>query len=141
MRLDETDCRVRFASARHAILATCGQDRRPHLVPVTFSVDGDLVVVAVDQKPKTTVHLRRLRNIAENPHIAFLADHYAEDWSRLWWVRADAVAEVVTGGARREDAIGRLVARYPQYAADPPAGPVILASVTRWSGWAGSSDA
>ncbi len=29
-----------------------------------------------------------------------------------------------------------LAARYPQYRADPPAGPVIRIRVERWTGWA-----
>lgn len=136
MRLPEDVCRERLGSARVARLATTGADGRPHLVPVTFALAGDVVAVAVDHKPKTTNRLRRLRNISENPAVAFLVDEYSEDWSRLWWVRAGATARVVESGFEHEAAVDRLVARYPQYAEVRPAGPVILAEVTRWSGWA-----
>jgi len=121
-----------------ARLGTCGEDQEPHLVPVTFAVVGEVVVVAVDDKPKTTTNLRRLRNIEENPHVAFLADRYEEDWSRLWWVRADARASVVRAGAQWVRAVDLLVAKYPQYGARRPAGPVIWAEVARWSGWSSS---
>ena len=72
-----------------ARLATAGPDSRPHIVPVTFAVDGDAIYSAVDAKPKTTADLRRLRNIAAEPRAAVLTDHYEVDWDRLWWARAD----------------------------------------------------
>jgi len=137
MRLEESECRERFGAARRVVLATCGADRQPHLVPVTFALVGDVVVSAVDHKPKTTTRLRRLANIAENPSVSLLLDHYEDDWGRLWWVRADARATVVTDGPEWSAAIAWLVERYPAYAATPPTGPVIRAEVTRWTGWAG----
>lgn len=147
MRLDVDVCRSRFAAARHAYLATADGDGVPQLVPVTFAllsaVDGtagdapaDEIVVAVDQKPKTTRDLKRLRNIADNPHVAVLTDRYDDDWSRLWWVRADGVAAVEHDGEPREAALDALAARYPQYRDRRPDGPVIRVRVGRWSGWA-----
>jgi PPOX class probable F420-dependent enzyme len=137
VRLTEGDARQRLTAARVARLATAGADGQPHLVPVTFAVDGDLIYVAVDHKPKTTVNLRRLRNIRENPRVAVLADHYAQDWDTLWWVRADGRASVMSA----EDAIRRpidlLSARYEQYRAVRPGGPVIVIQVQRWTGWSG----
>lgn len=118
-----------------AYLATAGADRRPHIVPVTFAVDDDEVVIGIDQKPKATTDLKRLRNIEENPRVAVLCDEYDDDWTKLWWVRADGAASVVTQGDRWESAIDLLRARYPQYEADPPRGPVIVIRVDRWSGW------
>ena len=50
---------------------------------------------AVDAKPKTTTRLRRLSNIRGNHRVAVLADHYDEDWSALWWVRADGDAAIL----------------------------------------------
>lgn len=136
MRLPTATCRDRLAAARSAHLATTGADLLPHVVPVTFAlVDGE-IAIAIDQKPKSTYDLRRLRNIAENPHVALLCDEYDEDWTRLWWVRVDGTAEVLRGGPRRAEALEALVARYPQYAADPPRGPVIEITPQRWSGWA-----
>jgi PPOX class probable F420-dependent enzyme len=132
--MDEARARSRFAAARVARLATVGADGAPHLVPVTFALRGDTVVIAVDHKPKRTTDLRRLRNIEADPRVSLLADHYAEDWTRLWWVRADGTARVVREGGD----VGELVAKYPQYAARPPAGPVILVAVTSWRGWAAS---
>jgi PPOX class probable F420-dependent enzyme len=128
--------RERFAGARVARLATVGPGGAPHIVPITFALVEDAIVHAVDHKPKRTRALRRLANIAANPVASVLADHYAEDWGALWWVRADGRARIVEAdsseGAR---AVAALVARYAPYAQRPPEGPVVVVDVERWSGW------
>ena len=136
LQLPASEARRRFAGAAVARLATVGPDSRPHLVPVTFAADGDRVYITVDAKPKTTANLRRLRNIAGNPQVALLADHYEADWQRLWWARADGLASVLRQPADMAEPLRLLAARYPQYLASPPPGPVISILVTRWSGWA-----
>lgn len=130
--MSRTDARARFGAARVARLATITPDGRPHLVPIVFALDGDVIYTAVDAKPKTTTALQRLANIAAHPQVSLLVDHYADDWTRLWWARADGTARQTDDGA----AIDRLVARYPQYADYRPAGPALAIEVARWSGWA-----
>jgi len=105
------------------------------VVPFTFAVDGDVVYTAVDAKPKSTTNLKRLSNIRDNPRVAVLADHYEDDWSTLWWVRADGTATVVSDAEAMERPVRMLAERYPQYAASPPGGPVIVIRVHRWTGW------
>ncbi|MFF1610322.1 TIGR03668 family PPOX class F420-dependent oxidoreductase [Amycolatopsis sp. NPDC058278] len=134
MKLTSTEARDRFAAARVARLATASAEGVPHLVPVTFAVRGDTVVFAVDHKPKSSVALRRLRNIAENPAVCFLADGYAEDWTQLWWARADGVARVEPPGA---EPVAWLVAKYEQYAERPPEHAVVVTDVHTWTGWTG----
>ena len=136
----DDDAAQLFARARVARLATAGPDGAPHLVPVVFVVLGDEVWSAVDQKPKSTRDLRRLRNIRANPQVSLLVDHYDDEWTRLWWVRADGRASVVEGGSPGtqvvlDRALDALAAKYPQYAADPPAGPFVRVHVARWSSW------
>jgi PPOX class probable F420-dependent enzyme len=138
VRLSEAEARGRLAAARVARLATAGADGQPHLVPVTFALDGDLIYTAVDYKPKTTVNLRRLRNIRENHRVALLADHYAEDWDTLWWVRVDGSASIVEDGQAAQHPIDVLADRYDQYRRSRPAGPVIIIRAERWTGWAGA---
>ncbi|PXY29499.1 PPOX class F420-dependent oxidoreductase [Prauserella coralliicola] len=132
MRLDEREARRRFAAARVARLATVGPEGAPHLVPVTFAVVGDTVAFVIDAKPKSTTNLRRLRNIAANPNVSFLVDHYDDDWSRLWWVRADGAATVVPEDARM---LAALRDKYPQYVETPPEGPLVRAGISAWRGW------
>jgi PPOX class probable F420-dependent enzyme len=141
MNVASPEARERFAAARVARLATADAAGRPHLVPVVFVVDGDCVYSVVDAKPKRTTALRRLRNVAENPAVALLADHYDDaDWDALWWARADGrgrvldpASDVETERAEAARAVGLLQARYPQQRA---VGAVLAVDVERWSGWA-----
>jgi PPOX class probable F420-dependent enzyme len=138
------DAPSRFAAARVARLATVNATGTPHLVPVVFAVVGEAVWSAVDAKPKSTTALRRLANVLANPAVSLLVDHYADDWSRLWWVRADGRASVLaldgSGDSRAEepdplDGLDALVSKYPQYRKEPPPGPLLRVHVTRWASW------
>ena len=124
------------AASRVAHLATAGRDGRPHVVPICFALDGETLYTAVDEKPKRTRRLKRLENIEANPRVEVLIDHYEDDWSKLWWARADGMARIVEPGAsEHERAISALGARYPQYVEERPSDSVIVISVSRWSGW------
>lgn len=133
--MDETQLRDRFASCRVAHLATVDGAGKPHVVPIVFAIDNDTIFFAVDQKPKRTGELKRLRNIAENPAVAVLADHYGDDWRALWWVRADGTARVLEPGPETDRAIALLMQRYTQYHGHLPPGPAVAIEVERWSGW------
>lgn len=142
--MTEDEARQRFAAARVARLATADVHGRPHLVPIVFAVHrdahGDTVYSAVDDKPKRSTSLRRLSNVRANPAVALLVDHYAEDWTRLWWVRADGVGRVLDAGDDEARHAVRLLAdRYPHYRRHPPAGPVLAVGVTAWTGWSASA--
>lgn len=131
----EAEARARFGAARIARLATVTPEGAPHLVPVTFALDGDLVWWAVDAKPKRHRSLRRVSNIADEPRVSLLVDHYEEDWGGLWWVRADGLASVA-GGEDEERGLEALATRYPTYRAEAPEGPVVRVEIGRWRWWA-----
>jgi PPOX class probable F420-dependent enzyme len=120
--------------ARVARLATVDPRGRPHVVPISFALDGDTLYTAVDEKPKRTRELQRLRNIQANPQVEVLIDEYDEDWSRLWWVRLRGTARIVDD--RR--AMELLAAKYPQYRERPPVGPVIAVSIEERIQWTAS---
>jgi PPOX class probable F420-dependent enzyme len=129
----------RFGAARVARLATVDGHGQPHLVPIVFALSsnaGETVYSAVDAKPKRSTALRRLANVATNPRVAVLVDHYDNDWNALWWVRADGIARILDPGSP-EGRVGieLLVARYAQYREKPPNGPVLAIDVARWSSW------
>jgi PPOX class probable F420-dependent enzyme len=167
--MDEEQARRRFLAARVATLATVDTEGRPHLVPLVFARCGDVLVTAVDHKPKRSPLLRRLRNIAAHPAVCLLVDAYDEDWERLWWVRADGDAHVIPppggrergerepgerepGGQERGEqepgevshayaaAVDALRDKYPQYRNRPPDGPVTVITVRRWRGWQSAPD-
>jgi PPOX class probable F420-dependent enzyme len=132
------EARAHFEATPVARLATVGADGAPHIVPVTFALDGETIVTAVDGKPKRGTPLRRFDNVAANPRVSVLVDAYDEDWARLWWARADGHASVLTAGAELEAALAALRARYPQYATVALTGPAMSIAVDRWSGWSAS---
>ena len=127
--------RSRVEAARVGHLATVTPDGAPHIVPCCFALVDGVVYSAVDAKPKSTLALRRLDNLRANPSTSLLVDHYAEDWSTLWWVRVDGAGRVVDGGAERDAALQHLSEKYEQYRRDEPPGPVVAIDVTGWRAW------
>jgi PPOX class probable F420-dependent enzyme len=131
----EFDAAAMFAEAPVAMLATVTPDSAPHVVPVVFAVHRDVVYTAVDAKRKSTRRLRRLANIEANPQVSILVDHYNDDWSRLWWVRADGRAEIHYSGESLATGYALLRQKYPQYQRIALDGPVVTVDVARWSSW------
>jgi PPOX class probable F420-dependent enzyme len=128
--------RARVAEARVARLATTDPAAgAPHVVPICFVLEGDVLYSAVDDKPKRSRRLKRLENIRADPRVTVLVDHYEEDWSRLWWVRLRGDARVLEAGAERERALALLAEKYAQYRARPPTGPVVGVTVRQWRDW------
>jgi PPOX class probable F420-dependent enzyme len=107
---------------------------RPHVVPICFAIEGDVLYTAVDEKPKRTRELQRLRNIRAHPQVEVLIDHYEDDWSRLWWVRLRGTARIVDD----RHAMELLAAKYPQYRERPPVGPVIAVAIEDRAEWTAS---
>ena len=112
-----------------AHLATEGADGRPHQVPIVFARLGEQLWSPVDGKPKRGGELVRVRNVEARPEVGLLLDEYRADWTRLWWLRIDALARVVRADAcdahEIAPAIEALRRKYPQYervsvTRDPP---------------------
>src|ERR1700674_2248447 len=113
-RLDE-QARAFLGRQRLGHLATSDASGAPHVVPICFSLVGETLYVAIDEKPKRgdPLKLRRLRNIVENPLVAIVADVYDDhDWSRLGFVLVRGSARVLTGGPEHALAIGALREKY-----------------------------
>jgi PPOX class probable F420-dependent enzyme len=142
MRLTGERARQLFASQRIARLATADLSGAPHLVPLVFVVVDGRIYSVIDAKPKSGQPLRRLANIAVNPSVSLLVDVYSDDWSQLWWARADGAARVLGMDEPESSApLDKLTERYRQYRVDPPPGPMIAIDVQRWSGWAAQDPA
>jgi PPOX class probable F420-dependent enzyme len=111
-----SDAELNFILARRiAHLATADARGQPHVIPVCFAYVEGHFWIAIDEKPKRTARLKRLRNIEENPAVALVFDHYDEDWSRLGYVLVSGAAVVVEDGPEHVQAIEALRARYEQY--------------------------
>jgi PPOX class probable F420-dependent enzyme len=135
--IDEPEARARLASARIGYLATVRRAGRPHVVPIVFAMDGNVVYAIADPKPKRGLDLLRHRNIEANPAVSLLVDEYHEPWSGIWWVRADGMASIVEDGPERDTAIRLLRAKYPDYATwTTPFGAAMVMEVTGITSWA-----
>jgi PPOX class probable F420-dependent enzyme len=138
--LEPEEQRARVATARVARLATLRADGTARLVPITFVLLDGLICSAVDDvKPKRSMRLARLDDVRRDPRAAVLVDHYAEDWTQLWWVRIDGTAAVHEADEQADRAWAALAAKYPPYAAASPTGAVLVLTPHRWAGWRGSA--
>jgi len=138
MQLAAAEARSRLATHDHAILCTAHADRGIDAVPVCFAVDGDHLAVPVDRvKPKASTRLQRERNLEADPRATLLAEHWdADDWSQLWWVRAELRWDRHAND-RASRLASRLAERYPQYG-DQPFARVLIFQIVGVSGWAAS---
>jgi PPOX class probable F420-dependent enzyme len=103
-----------LADRRVGHLATADRAGVPHVVPVCFALADEVLYITIDEKPKRTGPLKRLRNIAENPAVAVVVDRYDDDWTRLGWVMLRGRGDILTGGDEHGQAQAALRARYPQ---------------------------
>lgn len=135
-----TDWLARATAHPVARLATIRPDGTPRLVPITFAVVDGLVCSVVDEvKPKRSTRLARLADVGRDPRAAVLVDHYAPDWTELWWVRIDGTAHVVDSGVLWERALEALRAKYPPYAEADPRGRVLVVTPGAVRGWSARS--
>jgi PPOX class probable F420-dependent enzyme len=137
----DTQVQSYLAEQRVARLATADAQGRPQVVPVCFVYDGQRFYVALDAKPKSVppTKLKRVRNIAANPHVSLLVDTYAEDWSQLRYVMVSGTATLEAPGTQLHmAAIPLLKEKYLQYRAmpieDQPIIAIMPASSHSWSG-------
>ena len=131
--MDEASARDALAGGRVGHLATVRADGWPHVVPCCFALVGDVVYSAVDAKPKRSRSLQRLANVDANPMASLVVDHYDDgDWRQLWWVRVDGTARVLTEASA---ALAALAAKYEQYRAALPPGPVLAIEISGWRWW------
>jgi coenzyme F420-0:L-glutamate ligase/coenzyme F420-1:gamma-L-glutamate ligase len=105
--------------ARLGHLATADASGAPHNVPLCFWFDGTRFYFAIDEKPKRErgMALRRMRNIAANPRVALVIDHYEEHWHNLAYVLVRGRASVVDDREEYLLALRSLRDKYPQYRA------------------------
>jgi len=139
MRLAEAEARARLAAHDHGILCTVHAHRGVDAVPVVYVVgdDDDSVGVPVDLvKPKASTRLQRERNLEADPRATLLVEQWNhDDWSQLWWVRAQLRWEGDADDGRTAALATQLAGRYEQYRDQPFARVVVLriVGVTGWS--------
>ena len=140
MKLSAEQARDRLAANVHGVMCTLHPERGPDPVPAVYAVsDDDYLGVPIDQvKPKASTRLRREDNLLADPRGSMLVEHWdAEDWSRLWWVRADLEHVEEPPASVVEDLSARLARTVPQYA-DQPFHRVVVCRIVAVTGWAAS---
>jgi PPOX class probable F420-dependent enzyme len=137
MRLAPEVAKARLVAHHHGTLATVHPRRGVDVVPCVYAVDDDLVGVPVDRvKPKSSLRLQRQRNLETDPRAMLLVEHWdPDDWSRLWWVRAELRWDAQPPSEREAALAGLLADGYPQYRDQPFAGILVLRIIVV-TGWA-----
>jgi PPOX class probable F420-dependent enzyme len=123
-------------TSRVARLGLVDDDGAPRVLPVVYALSDAMLVSVVDHKPKRRPgeELARVRWLRARPRAALTVDRYEEDWSGLAWVQALGSVEVMAAAVAPR-AIAALAARYPQYRAHPPPGPVLALRPDRLLWW------
>jgi hypothetical protein len=120
------------------VLCTLHADRGADAVPCVYAVDTDgYVGVPIDTvKAKSSTQLQRHRNLQADPRATLLVDQWdRDDWSRLWWVRAE-LRWVPDRDTERSAGLAALLAeRYPQYR-DQPFADLLVLRIVGLTGWA-----
>ena len=140
MRLAEDEALARLAAHDHGVMCTIHAERGIDAVPVVYVKDEDgYVGVPVDLvKPKSSLRLQRERNLEADARATLLVDQWdRDDWSRLWWVRAELRWQGNDAAEREESLANELARRYPQYR-DRPFARVLVLRIVAVSGWAAS---
>jgi hypothetical protein len=141
MRLSEETARARLEQHVHGVFATLHPERGPDPQPVVYAIHDGHVGVPIDRvKPKASSRLQREDNLAADPRGSLLVEHWdAEDWSRLWWVRADTEHVAEPDETLVEALADRLATTVPQYA-DKPFHRVLVCRVIKVTGWSASAE-
>lgn len=143
MRLDPDEARSRLADQVHGVLVTLHPERGPDPQPVVYALSDDgHVGVPIDRvKPKSSSRLRREDNLEADPRGSLLVEHWeTEDWSRLWWVRAQ-LEHVPDPPSALTDELGDRLARTVTQYADKPFHRILVCRVVAVTGWAAAEDA
>ena len=139
MRLAGLEALARLAAHDHGVLCTVHSERGVDAVPVVYAIDDDgYVGVPVDTvKPKESLRLQRESNLEADPRATLLVEHWdRDDWSRLWWVRAELRWLDDADTARVEHLAGLLADRYRQYE-DRPFARILVFTLVEAVGWSG----
>lgn len=141
MRLDQETAAARLDAHVHGVFCTLHPERGPAPLPVVYAVVDGHVGVPIDSvKPKKSSRLQREDNLAADPRGSLLVEHWdPDDWSRLWWVRADTEHVPDPDPALVERLADALAGTVRQYA-DKPFHRVLACRIVNLTGWAASED-
>ena len=138
MRLATDEALARLGLRDHGVMCTIHAERGIDAVPVVYVKDDDgYVGIPVDRvKPKSSLRLQRERNLETDARATLLVDQWdRDDWSQLWWVRAELLWQDHPAREREESLADELSRRFLQYR-DRPFARVLVLRIVRTYGWA-----
>jgi PPOX class probable F420-dependent enzyme len=121
-------------TARVARLGLLDEEGGPRVLPVTFAVAEGRIWSAIDQKPKRAEEPARLRFLRRDPRAALTVDRYSDDWEELAWVQVLGRVSIFELAAGRPG-LEALSAKYEQYGAEAPPGPLLALDPQRYLWW------
>jgi hypothetical protein len=136
MRMDPDEARARLQAHLHGVLCTLHPTRGADPQPVVYAVSDEHLGIPIDRvKPKSSSRLKREDNLEADPRGTLLIEHWeTEDWSRLWWVRADLRHVPDPPAALTDDLADRLARAVAQYV-DKPFHRVLVCRIVAVTGW------
>lgn len=141
MRLAHESALSRLHEHDHGVLATVHPARGVDAVPVVYTVVDGHVGIPIDRvKPKSTTRLQRRHNLEADPRATLLIEQWdRDDWSRLWWVRAELrwvgdVPAPPTPAPPTAALAERLAATFDQYR-DQPFADLLVLDIVAVTGW------
>lgn len=137
MKLPAIEAANRLASASHGVMSTLHPTRGIDLVPVVYGWVDNFVGIPIDKiKQKQPGPLQRELNLARDPRATLLIEKWdADDWSKLWWARAEMTFVQQPDTARVGSLTDRLAEAFSQYQ-DRPFERLLVFQVIATSGWA-----
>jgi hypothetical protein len=151
VKLTEQEALALLAAHDHGILCTLHPERGIDAVPVVYVNDAHgYVGIPVDRvKPKSSLRLQRERNLEADDRATLLIEHWdRDDWSQLWWVRAELRWHSNHNNQQTQDQqthdreatlADELARRYPQYQVDQPFAKVLVLRIVGVTGWAATT--
>jgi len=102
---------------RIAHLSTVDTDGNPHVVPIVYVLDNEVIYTPVDSKPKRNIgtKIQRVKNIENNSSVSVVIDDYSENWDKLAWVQIRGDAHLINQGYEFQKAVDLIKKKYPQY--------------------------
>lgn len=106
------------------------------MTPIVYATEDGFLGSPVDLvKLKSSLRLQREKNLEADARANLLIERWdRDDWSKLWWVRAELRWVGEDGGGRAETLADRLASAYVQYR-DKPFAAVLVFEITSATGW------
>ena len=107
-----------FINTHHvAHLSTVDSKGNPHIVPIVYAFNGEVIYTPVDSKPKKVdgTELQRIKNIRGNSTVSVVIDDYSDNWDNLAWLQVRGDAKLTNGGVEYQKGVDLLLDKYPQY--------------------------